>query len=133
MPARGNQVTKSLHDNLFDASVGQYSNRLYNGTFYHRWAPTIFSPLLSATVPVERVAGMLEMLADPSTFCVSPDGNGTESTVALFRLTANPAGVGTVGDQTTRASDRCLQVGASMQYLCMLIQPPPPNAAAPTL
>lgn len=106
LSGRGQRVATSLHDGLFDESVQSYSNRLYNGTFYHRWAPTIFAPLLSDSLPKRHVQPMLAMLTDPSTFCVQDDNR---SSAVLFRVVANRAGTAADGEQTTGASDTCLQ------------------------
>ena len=63
-----------LHRDLFDNSSGVYANRLYNGSFYRRWAPTVFSPMLLNSTDAEldtgRVEAMMALMGDPAVFCV---------------------------------------------------------------
>ena len=87
----------ALHRDLYDPKDGQYSNRLYNGTFYKRWAPTVFTPMLLNSTPAGRIAGMAEMMGDPATFCVADDpADGGGETTYLWRMEAASGGF-TVG------------------------------------
>ena len=96
----------ALHRDLYDARTGQYSNRLYNGTFYRRWAPTVFAPmLLNSTFP-ERVNAMVKMMGNRSTFCVAYNN---ASLTYLWRMEAGSGGFLARGQSITCASQACLQ------------------------
>ena len=107
--ARAAATEQALHRDLFDASAGSYANRLYNGSFYHRWAPTIFSPLLLNSTPAERVSGMMDILGDPATFCVAGDSEGHNATTFLWRMAAAHGGYLRRNQSVTCSSAACLQ------------------------
>jgi hypothetical protein len=107
--ARAAATEQALHRDLFDSSVGSYANRLYNGTFYHRWAPTIFSPLLLNSTPAERVSGMMDTMGDPATFCVGDDEPAETAMTFLWRMSAAAGGYMRANQSTTCASTACLQ------------------------
>eukprot|EP00756_Hemistasia_phaeocysticola_P043525 Hpha_TRINITY_DN17106_c0_g1::TRINITY_DN17106_c0_g1_i1::g.146806::m.146806 len=96
----------ALHRDLYDSSVGSYANRLYNGTFYHRWAPTIFAPMLLNSTPAERVGGMMEIMGDAATFCVAAQDSATH---LLWRMRAAAPGYMRVNQSITCASAGCMQ------------------------
>ena len=75
----------ALHRDLYDPVDGQYSNRLYNGTFYKRWAPTVFTPMLLNSTPPERIPAMATMMGEKTTFCVA-DEPGSEAPTFLWRM-----------------------------------------------
>ena len=56
-----------LHRDLYDKDRSSYANRLYNGTFYPRWAPTVFSPVLLNSTPADRIDGMMDLMGDTGT------------------------------------------------------------------
>jgi hypothetical protein len=124
--ARATEI--ALHRDLFDATTGQYANRLYNGTFYHRWAPTIFSPMLLNSTPTERIDSMLGMMGDPNTFCVQArpetthEGANGELQSFLWRSSAPGGGYMRAGQSTTCASLACLQSTVS-GLLLQTVQP----------
>ena len=129
---RLNATATALHADLFDTDSAQYANRLYNGTFYRRWAPTIFAPMLLNSTPAMRIDKMLDKMADPHSFCVPPSGTtkpnatptdgastrnyySTENTTTtggtamLWRMQAAAGGFRTSGQSETCASAACLK------------------------
>lgn len=119
LKARAAATETALHRDLFDAGTGQYANRLYNGTFYKRWAPTIFAPMLLNSTPASRIPKMAEMMGDSSTFCVSASPGkvqhedvGEDAVVnvtILWRMQADTVGYMAPGQSITCASEACLQ------------------------
>ena len=97
-----------LHRDLFDKDRRSYANKLYNGSFYPRWAPTVFSPMLLNSTPPDRIDGMMELLGNPSTFCVADEPSVEQPTI-LWRMQANNKGFIKAPNSITCASVACLQ------------------------
>lgn len=99
----------ALHRELFDNSTGLYANRLYNGSFYRRWAPTVFSPMLlkSTNSYPHRLDNMMKLMEDPATFCVATELSNQPN--FLWRMTAAKAGYLRPGQSITCASDECMR------------------------
>lgn len=97
-----------LHRDLYDQGQRSYANKLYNGSFYPRWAPTVFSPMLLNSTPTDRIDGMMELLRDPSTFCVA-DAPGVDQPTFLWRMQAASGGFSRAANSVTCASAACLQ------------------------
>ena len=118
LEARAAATETALHRDLFDAGEGQYANKLYNGTFYKRWAPTIFAPMLLNSTPASRIPRMMAMMGNSSTFCVSASpekvpldvgaANATNVTI-LWRMQADAVSYMAPGQSITCASEACLQ------------------------
>ena len=107
----------ALHRDLFDNSTGLYANRLYNGSFYRRWAPTVFSPMLLnstgaahggiAGSGTDRVEKMMELMGDPATFCVASPL--PKQPLFLWRMSATGGAFLRKGQSITCASAECLR------------------------
>ena len=93
---------------LYDESLNSYANRLYNGTFYPRWAPTVFLPLLLNSTPSDRVDMMMHLMEDPATFCVGSEPDRDQPNF-LWRMQAASHGFLRAQQSITCASTRCLQ------------------------
>ena len=116
----------ALHRDLFDNTTGLYANRLYNGSFYRRWAPTVFSPMLmNNSMPTDRVASMMELMGDPATFCVAVAQ--PKQPLFLWRMAASGGGYLRKGQGITCASSDCLRdtVLASSNFVSLeaLVEP----------
>ena len=97
-----------LHRDLYDDDLSSYANRLYNGTFYPRWAPTVFSPMLLNSTPTERIDGMMDLMGDAGTFCVTAEP-GADQPTFLWRMQAAAGGFNKAGNSIICASMACLQ------------------------
>lgn len=94
---------------LYDDSLSSYANRLYNGTFYPRWAPTVFAPLLLNSTPPERVDKMMELMEDPATFCVGPAPEPNQPKFLWRMQAASKLTFLRAQESITCASTKCLQ------------------------
>ena len=71
--ARAAVARQSIDAHLWYESLGVYSNRRTNGSFYPRISPTSFYPMLAGAAPSARAASMVSgWLLNASRFCVSP-------------------------------------------------------------
>lgn len=115
---RATRAAAALHTDLYSPEIyeggGSYANMLLNGTFVPRWAPTVFSPMLTGTVPLDRLDSMMALMADPDTFCVnashsgSGEGMGGSGAYALLLNFGDPVkGGGGAGSQSC-STDSCV-------------------------
>jgi hypothetical protein len=111
MQERATRVLSAVNTDLFDPRTQQYCNRMYNGSFYCRWSPTSFAPMLPRIVaPGPRLNRLVELLESPGTFCVnsSHSGSGPPQAAILWRM----SGVGPIlpsKASVTCTTEACLQ------------------------
>ena len=78
---RFNRVSSALNTYLWDNSSGLYTNVLYNGSFYPRYAPTSFFPLNSGSASPAQAVASMSFAASPEGFCLNasytPDPSAT--------------------------------------------------------
>lgn len=71
LQARFDAVAAALNAHLWDDAAGMYTNKLFNGSFYARYSPTSFFPLISGAAPPDRAAAMMRLAAAPEGFCLN--------------------------------------------------------------
>jgi hypothetical protein len=121
MAQRAQRAAAALHDDLFAPQLGHgagtYCNRLLNGSWVPRWAPTVFAPMLLGSVPRARIDGMMQLLADETVFCVNASFRGTGAAAApapLALLLNFPGGSG--GGVDACVTDACIVAAVQSRY-----------------
>jgi len=69
LQARFARVQAAMNAHMWDAEAGMYTNVLFNGSFYRRWSPTSFFPLISGSASDAQAAALAASLASPLGFC----------------------------------------------------------------
>jgi putative isomerase len=76
---RQDRVTLALQTYMWDGSHNLFTNVLYNGSFYPRYSPTTFFPLISGIATPEQATAAMTAAASPTGFCFNssytPDEN----------------------------------------------------------
>lgn len=80
-----NAVQTAMNANMWDDAAGIYSNVLYNGSFYSRYAPSSFFPLLSNSCSDAQADALAAWLASPQGFCVNATDPGPNGTYILYQ------------------------------------------------
>ena len=71
----------ALQQHLWDGEAGVFTNKFFNGSFYRRYSPTSFYPLISGVATDEQVSAMVEgFLTSPQHFCVTEGHRGPANT-----------------------------------------------------
>lgn len=73
-------ISASLWDDIGGLGQGAFSNRLFNGTFFRRYSPTTFFPLIAGAASDAQVERMLPLLTSPAGFCVNASHRGPPGT-----------------------------------------------------
>ena len=74
------RVQTAMNTHMWDAENGIYTNVLYNGSFYRRWAPTSFFPMMSGSATDAQADAMMATMTSPLGMCFNrshaplPDG-----------------------------------------------------------
>eukprot|EP01051_Picozoa_sp_SAG22_P001184 SAG22_NODE_44_length_24912_cov_33.648894_15_plen_243_part_00 len=74
--ARYTELSQLLTAHLWDDQSGLFVNRHWNGTFFRRFSPTSFYPMLAGLATEEQARTMMHTLTSPDGFCVSQTGAG---------------------------------------------------------
>ena len=117
MLQRAQRAIEVLNDGLYAADLGfggSYANRLLNGSWVPRWAPTVFSPLLTGAVPRGRLDAMAALLANPATFCVNASHGGTGG--AQGALLLNFGSPGSSSGVESCATDACVVAAVQARF-----------------
>jgi putative isomerase len=73
------RVQAAMNAHMWDAQNGIFTNVLYNGSFYRRWAPTSFFPMISGSVTDAQADALMAPFTSPLGFCFNrshtPDPN----------------------------------------------------------
>lgn len=85
LQARFDRVSAALNANLWDNGTGLYTNVLYNGSFYARYAPTSMFPLISGVASEAQATSTVEFAASPNGFCLNTSYTPDPSASALFQ------------------------------------------------
>ena len=76
---RLDRVRAAMNAHMWDAEAGMYTNVLYNGSFYKRYAPTSYFPLISGSASDAQADAMMALFTSPLGFCFNrsytPDVN----------------------------------------------------------
>ena len=76
---RFQRVQAAMNSHMWDPATGMYTNVLYNGSFYSRFAPTSFFPLMSGSATDAQADAMMATFTSPLGFCFNrshtPDAN----------------------------------------------------------
>lgn len=74
------RISAALNAHLWDNATGLYTNVLFNGSFYPRYAPTSLFPLISGAASAEQATATMAFAASPNGFCLNtsytPDPSG---------------------------------------------------------
>jgi hypothetical protein len=115
MQQRSQRASAVLNEQLWSSQLGlggTFANLLLNGSFVDRLAPTVFSPLLTGTVPRARLGSLLGLLAAPEAFCVNSSHRGTGSGLspdgAPSSLLLNFGAAGSPAGVLSCATDACI-------------------------
>lgn len=71
LQARFQRISAALNQYLWDNSTGLYTNVLYNGSFYARYAPTSLFPLISGAASEAQAVSTMAFAASPDGFCLN--------------------------------------------------------------
>ena len=104
------RVQTAMNAHMWDAEAGMYSNVLFNGTFYRRWSPTSFFPLISGSASDAQATALAASLASPTGFCFNDSHKpaGDASVVATWWDGAH--------DNAQCLSDECTRVQVDTRY-----------------
>ena len=69
LQARFSRVQTAMNAHMWDAEAGMFTNVLSNGSFYRRWSPTSFFPLISGSASDAQAEALAASLASPLGFC----------------------------------------------------------------
>jgi hypothetical protein len=73
------RVQTAMNAHMWNPATGMYTNVLYNGSFYSRFAPTSFFPLMSGSATDAQADAMMATFTSPLGFCFNrshtPDAN----------------------------------------------------------
>lgn len=129
LQARFNTVQASLNAHLWDASAGMYTNMLYNGSFYSRYSPTSFFPLISGSASDTQAEELMGWLASPQGFCVNATHTGPQGSAMLVQYWDG------THDNCECLSDACIKKAVLSQYAFVRIEALGllANASGPTL
>ena len=65
-----------MNETMYNAAEAVYESTFYNLSWHKRRMPTAFYPMLSRSLPDDRVRAMLPLLTDPLGFCVNDTAFG---------------------------------------------------------
>lgn len=68
-------VASALNSSLWEEGAGMYTNMLFNGTFYPRYAPTSFFPMISGLPSAAQADAAMRFAASPEGFCLNTSYN----------------------------------------------------------
>jgi len=78
---RFTRIQTAMNQHMWDPVTNMYSNVLYNGSFYKRFAPTSFFPLISGSASDVQADAMMKTFTAPDGFCFNtsytPDVNAS--------------------------------------------------------
>ena len=63
------RVQAAMNAHMWDPSTGMYTNVLYNGSFYSRFAPTSFFPMMSGSASDAQADAMMRTITSPLGMC----------------------------------------------------------------
>jgi hypothetical protein len=122
---RYNDMAQKVQDKLWNSDVGLYVNRIStDDTFYIRFSPTLFYPMLAGLPSKDQVSAMMKHMTNNSEFCVlgSDDTEQLKTMVPLILVNSESR-----KDNCLCASVRCShdQAGEGYRFIDYegLIQP----------
>jgi hypothetical protein len=71
LQSRYDSISAGLAAHMWNSQDQLYSNVLYNGSFYPRYSPTTFYPLISGQASVEQAEAMMATASSPLGFCMN--------------------------------------------------------------
>jgi hypothetical protein len=70
---------------MWDDAAGMYTNVLYNGSFYPRYAPTSFFPLISGQATEAQAVAAMATASAPTGFCLNTSYTPDPSAAMLLQ------------------------------------------------
>ena len=127
---RFQRVQTAMNAHMWDAASGMYTNVLYNGSFYRRWAPTSFFPMISGSASDAQADAMMATFTSPLGFCFNrshtPDPNAAMLVQWYDGKRDNWAAL---GDDSTREAVDAAYNFIEVQGVALLASAPPPSGA----
>ncbi len=89
LQTRLDRVTAALNAYLWDSSAGLYTNVLFNGSYYPRYAPTSLYPLISGAASPAQAASAAAFAASPDGFCLNTSFTPEDGAAMLLQWWGN--------------------------------------------
>ena len=124
LQARFARVQAAMNAHMWDAEAGVYTNVLYNGSFYRRWSPTSFFPLISGSASDAQAAALAASLASPAGFCYNASHMPAPGAAVLVSWWDG------AHDNANCLSDECTRVQVDTRYNYIRVEATAHGAAA---
>ena len=116
LAARFARVQTAMNTHLWDSAAGAFTNKLFNGSFYPRYSPTSFFPLLSGSASDEQAAAMAVHLASPRGFCLNTSHTPAPAADMLSQWWDGEA------DNAACLTEGCLQARVDTDYAFVRVE-----------
>lgn len=111
LQARHDAAAAAINAHLWDETTGVHTNKLFNGSFYRRYSPTSFYPLLAGVSSAEQAASAISgFLTSPDHFCVTDSHRGPKGSSALIHYRSEVTNT-SVFVATDEGLDEALTIG----------------------